>query len=206
MPTQNRRIATYLPKEIDEKFKAFKLDRGITGDSQALLAVLSEFLGVTEVVVPSMSIQYEELSQQLSDFRAELTCLESKLFSRLKSELLAEINSEILDSSVDRLRAEGLSVSVPGQLNLLAIELPDPALSVKSDLSRILTGEELAKRLQVPNSRSLRDQISRHKDDASYFSRWSSKKDPEGIPWERSGKGLYRPIQNLNEVDPVEDF
>ena len=206
MPTENRRIATYLPKEVDEKFKAFKLERGIKGDSHALLTVLSEFLGVTESVAPSMTTQYEELSQELNDLRTELVSLESKLFSRLKSELLIDLKSQDSDSQVDGLRTECVSISAPGQLDLLAIESFDPVLVLKSDTPASLTGDELAKRLQVPNARSLRDQISKHKNDALYFSRWSRKKDPCGIAWERYEKGLYRPTQTLDESDSVEDF
>lgn len=44
MPTENRRIATYLPKQVDERLEAFKAERSIKGDSQALIVILSEFL------------------------------------------------------------------------------------------------------------------------------------------------------------------
>ena len=208
MSTENRRVATYLPKEVDEKFKAFQLERGIKGDSQALLAVLTEFLGVTESLAPSMNIQYEELSQQLSDLQTKFASLESELFSRLKSELLAELSNERLDSSLDSSRVESLSISVPGQLSLLTTEteLPVAVSAFKPSIPELLTGDELAKRLQANNSRSLRDQISRHKNDASHFPRWSSKHDPDGIAWERFDKGLYRPIQSLDKSDPAEDF
>lgn len=118
MPTENRRIATYLPKEVDERFQAFKLEHGIKGDSHALLTVLSEFLGITESFVPLTSNQYQELSQQFTDLQTELTSLEIKIFSRLKSELLTEFKGEGLNSPVSSVGAENLSISVPGQLNL----------------------------------------------------------------------------------------
>ena len=44
MPTDKHRIAAYLPKEVDEKFQAFKKEREV-GDSQALVLILSEFFG-----------------------------------------------------------------------------------------------------------------------------------------------------------------
>lgn len=122
MPTENRRIATYLPKEVDEKFKAFKLERGIKGDSHALLIVLSEFLGVTESVAPLVNIKYEEFSQQLSELQTRFDVLGSELFSRLKSELLTELKNEGLNSPADSIEIENSSIAVPGQLSLLSSE------------------------------------------------------------------------------------
>jgi uncharacterized protein (DUF934 family) len=49
MPTSKNRIAAYLPPEVDEKFQAFKQERGV-GDSQALILILTEFLEVSQEV------------------------------------------------------------------------------------------------------------------------------------------------------------
>ena len=95
MPTAKHRIAAYLPLEVDEKFQAFKQERGV-GDSQALILILTEFLEVSQRVSQSSSLDIEALKGEL------LSELDIK-FSELKSELLsklleAEINNDSLVS------------------------------------------------------------------------------------------------------------
>lgn len=85
MPTDNRRVATYLPKEINDRFTAFKNERGIKGDSQALIVILSEFLGVSQ-----------QVSHQVdSGLTQRVEILENKLIV-LKDELLSELTSKLL--------------------------------------------------------------------------------------------------------------
>ena len=76
MPTENRRIATYFPKDIDDKFNAFKLSRGIRGDSQALLTIVSEFLGVTQEVAhlssPDLLSRFETLEKVVFKIQQQL--------------------------------------------------------------------------------------------------------------------------------------
>jgi hypothetical protein len=87
MPTAKHRIAAYLPPEIDEKFQAFKRDRGV-GDSQALILILSEFLEVSHGVSHNSSSDVVGLKGELlSELRSELNIR----FSELKSELLSEL-------------------------------------------------------------------------------------------------------------------
>jgi uncharacterized protein YfkK (UPF0435 family) len=81
MPTQNRRVATYLPPHIDEPFKSFKSQRNIKGDSEALIAVLSEYFQVSqEVAYPSSS----NLLQKIEAIEKKLGSLKGELFSELK--------------------------------------------------------------------------------------------------------------------------
>ena len=210
MPTENRRIATYLPKEVDEKFKVFKLERGIKGDSHALLTVLSEFLGVTELVAPSMPNQYSELSQQFSDLQAELTSLECRLFSRLKSELLAELP-----------KVPFLVTSEP--VNELP-KLDDQEIELESNELTRLTGKELAKRFGFKRS----DTVNRWKpgkDKAKPSEKLlidTRKQDPDGVGWSylpevdkfqpEKPLPVKLPSELLSELpvfssfDPVEDF
>jgi transcriptional regulator with XRE-family HTH domain len=205
MPTQNRRIATYLPKELDEKFKVFKLERGIKGDSNALLTVLSEFLGVTESIVPLMNTQYEELSQRFYGFQSELTALESRLFSRLKSELLAELPTAPLLAASD-------SVIGPSQSADRSVEFGS------EDLTR-LTGKELSLRLGISSDTANRWRPGKDREKfPEKLLRDTRKKDPDGIGWSylpevdkfQSEKPL--PALSLSELpvfssfDPVEDF
>ena len=80
MPTQNRRIATYLPKDVDKKFQAFKLERGLNGDSPALITILKEFLGVSQEAAHLHSSEFNELSAQISELTGELAVLRGELF------------------------------------------------------------------------------------------------------------------------------
>lgn len=209
MPTENRRIATYLPKEIDEKFKAFQLERGVKGDSQALLAVLSEFLGVAESV-PSLAItQYEEISQQLTELRTEFAALESELFSRLRSELLAEVSK--------------ISVPLICDSSNGSVQMPDPLPEFGIEDLTCLSGKELSLRLGLSSDTANRWRPGR---DREKFPEKllidTRKKDPDGIGWSylpevdkfQSEKPLpvRLPSELLGELpvfslfDPVEDF
>lgn len=135
MSTQNRRIATYLPKEVDEKFQAFKLERGLNGDSPALIAILETFFGVSQEVAHLGSSEFNELSTRVNTLKTELSSLENKLFSELKSKLLSELRSELLDELKSELPKSEQSFSPPGQLSLLGLkselssELPHSAPS-----------------------------------------------------------------------------
>jgi hypothetical protein len=75
MSTNNKRVAAYLPEALAEKFEAYKAENNL-GDSSALIAILSEFLGVSQSSSPNLNY--------------------SQLFEKLKSELLSELKSELL--------------------------------------------------------------------------------------------------------------
>jgi hypothetical protein len=115
MPTAKHRIAAYLPPEIDEKFQAFKRERGV-GDSQALILILNEFLEVSHEVSHSISLDIEVLRSEL---RSELLGELDTRFDRLKSELLSDSNSELLVT-------QGIgSDDPPIQLPLTTVELAE---------------------------------------------------------------------------------
>lgn len=92
MPTENRRIATYLPKHIDERLQAFKVERDLKGDSQALIVILSEFFQVSQDTT-------HQSSSVISEFQKRIEALEEK-FSQIKNELLSELRRELLDDRV----------------------------------------------------------------------------------------------------------
>ena len=210
MPTENRRIATYLPKEVDEKFKAFKLERGIKGDSQALLIIMSEFLGVAELVAPSMNIQYEEFSQQLSELQTKFASLESELFSKLKSELLAELPKVPL-------------LVVPESVSELP-QLDAPSIASESEELACLTGKELSIRLGfVKSDTANRWRPGKDKEKSpEKILIDTRKKDPDGIGWSylpeadkfqsekplpgSSPSDLLSELPVFSSFDPVEDF
>lgn len=97
MPTDKRRIAAYLPEEIDKAFQQYKEERGISGDSQAIVTILAEHLGVAQgdyrSELPRPSDEFK--SELLSELIGELP----KLLENLKGELLGELGGELAVSS-----------------------------------------------------------------------------------------------------------
>ena len=157
MATSNRRVAAYLPNEIDEAFKAFKIknrfsseDEPNSNDSKALIEIIRQFLDVEHRVAHSVSLPDNLVTEdQVKDLRKEF---DSKL-----SELLSESKNLI-----ERLeRVEG------------AIET-----------SKTLSTNELAKRLNMPSS-SLshwKSSGSRGKTPEQLL-KATREKDPDGIGW-----------------------
>lgn len=98
MATKNRRVAAYLPPEIDRAFFEFKVRHGLAtedspnqNDSQALIQLLSEFLGVTHKVAHQVTYQLN------GDFFAEIVALRSEMveqIDRLSSDL-QKLNQEV---------------------------------------------------------------------------------------------------------------
>ena len=87
MATQNRRIAAYLPSEIDQKLKAFKIEAGLAtksnptkNDSQALIAILTQFFGLNHELSYSSTA---ELRQQLTDLETRLERLSTALTEKI---------------------------------------------------------------------------------------------------------------------------
>ena len=101
MPTKNRRVATYLPQEISASFEAFKVARDIDGDSQALITILSEFLGVSQQVAHSVnSAEYvtkaelEALSAKVAHLIEQMQNIDG-FAERAVKKLLGEPSSEL---------------------------------------------------------------------------------------------------------------
>jgi hypothetical protein len=134
MPTENRRIATYLPKHIDDLLEAFKSEHSIKGDSQALITILSEFFGVSqEVTHQSGSARIDEIiTAKLTQLKSELldellsrllqteTVFESR-FSKVESQLhlIQQVKTEVKDELLSELRSElPKTDEAPGQLKL----------------------------------------------------------------------------------------
>jgi DNA-binding transcriptional regulator YiaG len=112
MATKNRRVAAYLPPAVDKAFIDFKIKNDLAtedsphqNDSQALIKLLSELLGVNHEVNHSVSRQLDiETAIQIEDLKAELV----SQISELSSELLNLRNRvELLEASQGL--SEGLS-------------------------------------------------------------------------------------------------
>jgi hypothetical protein len=191
MPTQNRRIATYLPPHIHEPFKVFKSQRDIKGDSEALIAILSEYLQVSqEVAYPSSS----NLLQRIEAIEEKLGSLKGELLSELKSDLqpqkLNNEKSESRSSLQIELLADDSLKSTDRKIELLN----EPEVSQIAPMS----GHALSVRLGV-NKNSAFKTRKRYQNNPQHFEKWSKSKDPDGIAWEYyEDDKLYHPVQNTS--------
>lgn len=163
MPTKNRRVATYLPEHIEQKLEAFKAEHGITGDSQALIVILSEFFGVGQSVAHSSAHFVSSESDRLREFESKLAKLFFKVgsFATVSSELMSELLIKLTE--VEQ-RVDGLSLT-------------------KIEGTQLSTGE-LAKRLGIDSS-TLSHWKSAGKKGKSpdELLKATREKDPEGIGW-----------------------
>jgi hypothetical protein len=222
MPTENRRVATYLPKELDECLLAFKQDRGLNGDSPALIAILSEFFGVSQKVAHQVEplVNKQEFEDRLLQLRSELLgelsselkvirdnveakflSLESRVGSvqQVKDELLSELKSKLPKED-----------EVPGQLQLIpdqsqvssellsesSNELENPSVDLKP-----LSGALLSERFGI-HAYSVNNKKNLYKSNPEKFIEWTKRKDPDGIAWEPRGK-LFHPMIASNQVNPL---
>lgn len=202
MATENRRVAAYLPPELDKAFVAFKISSGLAtegspnqNDSKALVQILSEFLQVSYPVThPGDSDVLSRLAlleQRLSDVEVRVN----------DNQRLAEGVKEDLESTLSNAPAP----VAKGQMSLLDVpeiraEDGDTFLgSVRSSLpsrehvpSYLLEGlgrEDIAKRLGIhPDNITKKKKLG---NDA--FSAWSQSKDPDEIPWKYED-GKYVPV------------
>jgi hypothetical protein len=212
MPTKNRRVAAYLPKEIDNCLQAFISERSLNGDSPALIAILSEFFGVNQQVAhhsePLVSkTEFEdtlrqlrsellgELSSELKAVEARMTALESKIGSvqQVKDELLSELKRELPKED-----------QVPGQLQLIPdqpqvsgrlLGEPDSKLPSEPEGGLVpLSGQALSIRLGLHKQVAINNK-NKWKHEPDKFTQWSKSKDPDGVGWEyREDSKLYHPI------------
>jgi hypothetical protein len=191
MPTQNRRVATYLPSYIDEPFKAFKSQREISGDSEALIAILCEYLQVSqEVAYPSSS----NLLQRIE-------AIEKKL-GGLKGELLGELKDELQLSTQSKVNEKRSSFSGELQQELLITNesqtlKPSGNLLSKSEESSLapMQGNSLARRFSLHKD-SVAKAKQTYRDSPEKFSEWSRAKDPDSVTWRYQEEDkLYHPVQ-----------
>lgn len=203
MPTQNRRVATYLPPHIDEPFKAFKFQRDIKGDSEALIAILSEYFQVSQEVAYSSS---SNLLQRIEAVEDRLSRLKSELLSELKAELQkpsqakkGKDKSESLGESQSNLLLDSISSE---QLNMVHSVSDNPKLSGRStDGLSSMTGSQLSKRFNLADSDGVAKSKSHRKNSPEKFAQWLVAKDPDGISWEyHEDDKLYHPVLKENPL------
>jgi hypothetical protein len=204
MATKNRRIATYLPSEIDDWFKAFKSERSIEGDSQALLQILSEYSGVSQNAAysnsPEILVRVENIEKNLSVFRNELfdevkefvlSILSQPTTNSDSVELVVGLHESVI-SNTDELPSSSKSES----LNLEMVEsLPDSGPWQEFQDSEIsLLAVDLAKRLGSGQSTI----ANRKKDSPDAFAKWTLARDPDGLSWKFNiESGMFSPIGDV---------
>jgi hypothetical protein len=173
MPTAKHRIAAYLPPDVDEKFQAFKQERGI-GDSQALILILSEFLQVSHQVSCNDSLNIETL-------RSELLGEVEVRFSELRSELFDKPleSVEIVQESLKEVRISHDSLT---------------AVNVDLEMIERLTTAEIADRFGCTPS-LVRKQKNTYKNKPEKFIAWSKSRDPDGRGWKFDEEAkLFAPV------------
>jgi hypothetical protein len=220
MPTSNRRVATYIPKEIDDRFKSFKKDREISGDSQALIIILGEYFGVSQQVTYSsdspLAKQIEELSSLVSELKSELsTKIGEERIDELKSELLSELKTSSSNSKPKSNSPKQLDIG--GEISGTQQKVKKPRGRKKSteykdvaskpkDVANgidILTTTQLAQRLGIEriNTVSTAKSAAKKKNNPGDFTKWSKERDPEGYSWEfRSGSTLFYKVAHQSET------
>jgi gas vesicle protein len=181
MSTKKRRVATYIPSEIEDKFQAFRQEKGV-GDSQALILILTEFLGVSQIVAYSGDSLEKIKSELLSELRGELSREIEELENRL-GEKIGKLKSESPETEPKVIN------KLPDQkkLNIPVVE----AASSGSFHEKGSTGAALAKRLGWDDSELSKQARGKTREE---FANWSKEKDPDGIAWERREDKKYYPL------------
>jgi hypothetical protein len=186
MSTKKRRIATYIPTEIEDKFQAFKRERGV-GDSQALILILTEFLGVSQEVAYSSELLEKIKSELLNELKSELVKETEKLEAELNKRI-GELKSELLSKPLSGLKSE--KVGKPSKQQELSI--PDVEATNLGDCpGGKLTGTELSRRLKYDSSNLVKMAKKSTKEE---FAKWSQERDPEAIGWELREDKRYYPL------------
>jgi hypothetical protein len=190
MSTKKRRIATYIPTEIEDKFQAFKKEREV-GDSQALILILTEFLGVSQQVAYSSNSLENVKNELLIELRGELLKefmgFEQR-FSELKSELLSESPEFLITKDVS-------------DKEILVVEEDLKPIQLSTNLlvdNEGITINELSERLSCTTG-DVKKERSRHKNDPQKFINWSKKKDYESCGWLfREGSELFYRVPSIS--------
>ena len=176
MATKNRRVATYLPPHIDEQFKAFQSERDLKNESQAILIIISEYLGVAHSVASNES--YQEIQERLQ---------------RVEEKLQRCVDSELLGSSLEGLKNH--IQQLESQIEELSFIKSDGSLGIG----------QLAKRLNMPSSTlsHWKGSNPRRCKTPEEMLKSTREKDPDGIGWSFDPQiGKFKPEKKLPGSSP----
>ncbi len=214
MPTENRRVATYLPKELDDRLKAFIVERNLKGDSPALIVILSEYFQVDTLVAQKVDYsgfvrieQFEELAAKVSELseRIEQGSSVNGLLNRLPdkmrqmAERLERVETfSILAPSAEPGFAPKAVESVPGQMDLLSSSTDKLRDDVIDETQAEKLSEPLGEsksELKPSNgaelarrfgltSKAVSNLRTKYQDQLERLTEYTRKKDPDGIAWQ----------------------
>lgn len=220
MPTENRRVAAYLPKSIDDQLEAFKSERGLKGDSPALIAILEEYFGVSREVTHLSSSEVGHLSQKIEVIDRRLDQLKNDVFDELpgelnkllffwktevKNELLSELKSELLEAAKADQPREDSELHGESQSELTTTIERELQSESKSELLPMAEAD-LAIRFKLTNPRSIGNKRLKTKNTPEEFAQWSMGKDPDKKAWlYNPDTKLYYPV-NQRLSSESEDF
>jgi len=208
MGTDNRRVAAYLPPEIDDRFKAFKIQHGLateenpnTNDSKALIQILSEYFGVAQDVAHPITHyvtieQFNNLNTKVENLYGLLQQSDARI-----EEAASEIKSELLGE----LKGSSSNSSHPGQLSFL-----QPEQGIQAEREKVSQGDLPGELLEGLPAIKLgerlgfdRKKLSKIKADKD-FTEFCRSKDPDGIGWEyREDKRKFFPVETSAQVNPL---
>lgn len=186
MPTENRRVATYLPKELDDCLKAFIVERNLKGDSPALIVILSEYFQVDTLVAQRVDYSGFVKTEQFQELAAKV----SELTERVeKGDSVSGLPDKIrqIAERLDRVETARVQ-SLPSRVETLSIG-------------------ELAKRLNIDAStlshwKSSGSKKGKSPDELLQATR---AKDPDGIGWILLPEGKrFKPERKLPSSLPSE--
>ena len=150
MGTSKPRIQCYLEDKVKDLYAQFKKDRGITGDSEAINNILTEYFAVspdnglraTNIYEQQKSLLEERLEVYLAPMVRRLDYLEmmlSKLTSNLPNESLYNLLSEL--PIVEGELSSELSSELPTIEGELSSELSSELPTIEGELSSELSSE-----------------------------------------------------------------
>lgn len=150
MPTQNRRVATYLPKEIDDRLKAFIEERKLKGESQALITILSEFFGVSHPATRQVDYSGFVSQEQFKDLLDKVSELSAAIESKSPGAVLSKLREKLdlverrIDNLVpDKPQSEAKVEATPGQMSLLDVAQSESCKKADSEPLRKPDSDEL---------------------------------------------------------------
>ena len=193
MPSTKPKVFAYLPQELYEQVTSFKIERELNSDSQAVIAILSEYFG-SEIIDQSKSnnaIERMEILLNQYQIKAESSYRECtrrintlevalNLERRTNPAYTVEISGEVVEETTG---------SVPGELEETIGGVPGE-LEETTGLSQL----SLAKRLGYT------DRHVRKMEKEGKLKQWSKEKDPDHISWELRGKKYY-PARDAEESE-----
>lgn len=216
MGTDNRRVATYLPKEIDDRLKAFILERNLKGDSPALIVILSEYFGVSQQVAQLVDYSSFATQNQLETLSSRVNSISEKL-SELSGKLLGKPLQEAktVNEHVDAVQpVQPVPVDVDASLTSeILSELPTN-IDLDDNATSELRGDSLVEHLILHSTKDIKfsaSQLSkrlvigpstisvRKNDSPEKFAEWSCGKDPDNVAWSFSTElNRFQPIGDLS--------